>query len=111
VSSTEVNRLIVRTCNRFYPIGVSGRNRVRANRFHWMARESYGVLPCHALVRLWNISDLIRPRRRTQRQRMTDSVEKVGVSTQPNFFSAVGAIFRCGRGGPHHLPQTQRSEF
>jgi len=40
-----------------------------------------------------------------------DSVEKVGVSPWPNFFSAVGAVFRCGRGGPRHPPQTQRSEF
>ena len=40
-----------------------------------------------------------------------DSVEKVGVSTRPNFFSAVGAVFKCRRGEPHHPPQTQRSEF
>jgi hypothetical protein len=45
--------------------------------------------------------------RMTQR---ADSVEKVGVSPWPNFFSAVGAVFRCGRGGPRHPPQTQRSE-
>jgi hypothetical protein len=38
------------------------------------------------------------------RQLMTDSVEKVEVSTQPDFFSVVGAVFRCGR-------QTQRSAF
>ena len=25
---------------------------------------------------------------------------------RPDFFSAVGAVFRCGRGGPHHPPQT-----
>jgi hypothetical protein len=39
---------------------------------------------------------------------LADSVEKAGVSTQPNFFSAVGAIFRCGRalGG---TPETQFS--
>ena len=30
---------------------------------------------------------------------MADSVEKVGVSAWPNFFSAVGAVFTCGRGG------------
>ena len=29
----------------------------------------------------------------------------------PNLFSAAGAVFRCGRGGPRHPPQTQRSEF
>jgi hypothetical protein len=40
-----------------------------------------------------------------------DSVEKVGISTRPNFFSAVGAVFACGRGGPNHPPQTQRSQF
>ena len=42
---------------------------------------------------------------------LADFVEKVGVSTQPNFFGAVGAIFRCGRGGPRNPPQTQWSEF
>ena len=41
---------------------------------------------------------------------MADFVEKVGVSTQPNFFSAVGAILRCGRGGPHDPPQNQWSD-
>jgi len=30
---------------------------------------------------------------------MADSVEKVGVLTRPNFFSAVSAVFRFGRGG------------
>ena len=30
---------------------------------------------------------------------LADSVEKVGVSPWPNFFSAVGAVFGCGRGG------------
>ena len=37
---------------------------------------------------------------------LADFVEKVGVLTRPNFFSAVGAVFRFGRGGPHHPPQT-----
>jgi CheY-like chemotaxis protein len=30
---------------------------------------------------------------------LADTVEKVGVLTRPNFFSAVGAVFRFGRGG------------
>ena len=41
-------------------------------------------------------ADIERGRRRA------DSVEKVRVSTQSNFFSAVGAVFRRGRGGPHN---------
>ena len=35
---------------------------------------------------------------------LANSVEKVGVSTRPIFFSAVGAVFRCGRRRPHHPP-------
>jgi hypothetical protein len=42
---------------------------------------------------------------------MTDSVEKVEVSTRPDFFSAVDAVFRRGRGGPHRPSETQWGGF
>ena len=42
---------------------------------------------------------------------LADSVEKVEVSTRPDFFSAVDAVFRRGRGGPHRPPETQWGGF
>jgi hypothetical protein len=63
--------------------------------------------PAHG--RNWPITDI--GRRLLDVRFWEDSVEKVGVSTRPNFFSAVGAVFKCRRGGPHHPPQTERSEF
>jgi hypothetical protein len=50
------------------------------------------------------------PLRRNIRRFGPILLKNVGVSTHPNFFSAVGAIFRCGR-WPHNPPQTQWSEF
>jgi hypothetical protein len=40
-----------------------------------------------------------------------DSVEKVRVSTRSNFFSAAGAVFKRGRGGPHNPLLTQPRQF
>ena len=71
--------------------------------------RSMHSLPVPIIVRCYSNSDVIG--RRSEVTLRADSVEKVGVSTQPDFFSAVGAIFRCGRGGPHNPPQTQWSEF
>ena len=42
---------------------------------------------------------------------VADSVEKVEVSTRPDFFSAVDAVFRRGRGGPHNPLLTQPRQF
>ena len=39
-----------------------------------------------------------------------DTVEKVRVSTRSNFLGILGAVLKCGRGGPHHPSLTQRTK-
>jgi hypothetical protein len=78
----------------FFPCQYSSDRRIDA-----LSDES-GLAPIPGLLRHRNEPPL-----------RADSVEKVGVLTRSNFFSAVGAVFRFGREGPHHPPQTQRSKY
>lgn len=86
------------------------------------SRQVVAIAGCHVRsgsstpfrARVRHFRSALNCRHNTVSQQTTlraDSVEKVGVSTQPDFFSVVGAGFRCGRGGPRHPPQTQRSAF